>query len=76
MLQRNSRKFQYISTRLSHIIRKPWELSLRTTTFKNFRPYWLVEKLDDLKNIGPLLLVIYNAINLYTEAVVQKCSVK
>ena len=28
------------------------------------------------KNIGPLLLVIYNAINLYTEAVVQKCSVK
>ena len=59
LLQRNTRKFQYVLTWLSRIS-KPW----KNNNTQNFRKANLlqqtVEKLMIWKSIGLMLLVIYN----------------
>ena len=63
LLQKNTRQFQCISTWLSHI-RKTWKLSLGRTTLL----YWFVTNCWETwwlgKNIGPVLLVIVDVIQL------------
>ena len=49
---------------MAQSIRKPWKLTLGTATLKLFESHTglteTLEKLDDLENIGLMLLVISN----------------